>query len=192
MSKPSKKSSAPKIKLDFSKKNIEILKKKYLTTLNKAIGGAILGVSLITMMSLKACEPRKGSILYGICDAFLQQQVSFPETIKYQTIEQYQRATRLYYSTMGTFGEQRLDMIECTFVLDEANNLSMDGIIFNHVRPITKEKPISGKGRLFQVRKEVIDHFNMSGSIPAIIAGEPDLTLPDTGEDLLKNIYAED
>ena len=171
--------------------NIKSGTKEFVTSPEgKITGGFIVFIVLITFMMMKACEPPKGSILYGICGAYLEQQIPFPETIKHKGLEQYQRGVRIYYTTIGTFGESKLETIECIFMSHPQRGLLMEKIIFNHVRDITKIKPIPGKGKLYEVEQEHIDHFNNSGSIPAIIAGQPDLTFPLPKEDILQNIYA--
>ncbi len=177
-------------KARFDKDKIELLKKKYLTKENQLIGGVLLGGAILILIvySMMNKDGPQGSILYGICSAYLEQQLAFPESVRHNAVDQYQRAVRIYYTAHGTFGEYRLETIECAFKRDPQYGLLVETIIFNHVRPITKKKPIKGKGRLYQVTEKNIDKFNKSGSVNAIIMGNPDLTLPVRKENLLENI----
>ncbi len=160
-------------KIDFAK-----IKKNLMTTkvlIWCVVGFVLLSIILITFQSL---SPRKGNILYGMCSKFLELQLPFPDTIEHKDIELYRRAVRINYTHLDGFGEYRLEMIECSFVQDPVEGVQLDKVLFNYVKPVTYNERIIGKGRLYSVRKEVIDLFNQSKS-PAAILEDIDLSVPD-------------
>lgn len=132
-------------------------------------GGAGV-ILLIVIFSIFSGGPRQGSILYGICDAFLEQNIAYPETIRRASVEQYPKATRIHFTSIDAFGQYKMEMIECSFAQDNAGNLRVDKVFFN------RREMDAGKVKKFNI------------SIPAIIAAEPDLSLPEPMPDILKDI----
>ncbi len=174
----SKKKLSAKEFLEIIKRELPIIKKK-LSGKNGVIAGAILvGALFFLVITVRSCSPKEGSIIYGMCGAFLEQQITFPETIKYSEVEQYQKAVRIYYTHVNGFGEYQLEMIECSFTQDPEKGVQMEGATFGGVKEITKKKPVRGKGRLFKVEQIYIDKFNKSLSPAAILSQDPDLALP--------------
>ncbi len=160
------------------KEKISIIKEK-LTSRNGIITSSVtFGFLLLTLLVMKACEPAKGTILYGICGAFLEQQLEYPETIQHNYVEQYSSAIRVYYSHTDGFGQYLTEYIECSFEQDPKKGLQLKSVIFNTIKLITKKEPIKNKGRLYEVEQKYIDKFNESNSINVILSTEPDLTLP--------------
>lgn len=127
---------------------------------------------LVIILAVFSCGPRKGTILYGICKTYLEQNIAYPETIRPVNVEQFPSATRIYYTSVDPFGQYKLEYIECVYKFDAQNNLSVDKVLINR-RDEDQDK---------------IDNFNKS--LPAVVAGKPDLTLPPPPpdiEELLKN-----
>jgi len=134
--------------------------------------GATGVLLIIIVFALFSCGPRKGTILYGICKTYLEQDIAYPETIRPVRVEQFPSATRIYYTSIDPFGQYKLEYIECVYKFDAQNNLSVDKVLVNR-REEDQDK---------------IDSFNKS--LAAIVAGKPDLTLPPPLPDieqLLKN-----
>lgn len=138
------------------------------------LAGWIGGFFLVILLGFVACQPAKGTIYYGICAAFLEQTLPYPETIRHTAIEQYPSATRIYFTSIDAFGQYKLEMIECAYKNDAQKGLIIDRALFNRV----------------DMDKALIDKFNPS--IPAIIASEPDLTLPPPLPDALENLKQDD
>jgi len=118
------------------------------------------GLLLIVVMSVYACLPKQGSILYGICSAYLNQSVDYPDTLRHSMVEQYPRAVRIYYTHIDPFGQYKLEMVECSFYMDPDKGIQVDEILQNRK----------------EVDQEIVDKFNVS--VGAIVAADPDLTLP--------------
>ena len=152
-----------------------------LTKSGKITSGITIGLLLATLMIMKACEPAKASILYPICSAFAEQNVTFPETLKYNVVEQYSKSIRLYYSHTDGFGQFITEYIECSFASEESRGLFLKAAIYNTVKEITEKKPLKNKGRLYQVKQEYIDLFNKSQTPQMIMQMDReklDLTIP--------------
>ena len=166
------------------KTNLPAIKEKAFSTAGIVTGSSVIGLLFLVIIIVQSCTPHTGSIIYGICGAFLEQQVTFPETIKHSTVEQYRKAVRIYYTHIDGFGEYQLEMVECSFVQDPQKGVQLESAVFDRIRDITKRVPVRGKGRLFEVEKKYIDRFNEALSSAAIISQEPDLTLPKYPENI--------
>lgn len=160
------------------KKHWPAFKEWAMSTEGIIYGTIAVVVIFIILMVVQACTPRKGSFLYGICGSFLELQIPYPETIRHSSVEQYRKALRIYYSHIDDFGEYQMEMLECSFYMDETERVFLERVYFSHIKDITKKKRAPGKGRLYEVEQEHIDLFNKSFSAEAIMLQEPDLTLP--------------
>lgn len=163
---------------NLDKEKIAALKKKLTSKQGLIWISSVVGLFLFMLLVMKACEPRKGTILYGVCSAFLEHQLPYPETIEHTYVEQYSSAVRIYYSHYDAFGQYMTEYLECSFIMDQAKGLQLNAVVFNTINSVTKKEPIKNKGRLYEVEQQYIDIFNQSGSIQAIESQEPDLTLP--------------
>lgn len=162
----------------FSKDNlIKIFKRLNTTSGIISIAVTVLLLGLIFFI-VQSCTPKKGTILYGICGSFLEQQLTFPETISHTWVEQYRKAVRIYYSHLDAFGEYQVEMIECAFVQDPQKGVQLESVFFNYVKEITSAERVPGKGRLYKVEQKHIDLFNRSMSPAAILKNNPNLELP--------------
>ncbi len=159
--------------MDFNK-----IKKQAFETKN-IIGFTIIVIIIFgTFTLVQSCAPRKGSLLYGICQGFLEQQVTFPKTLRHTSVEQYPRALRIYFTHIDAFGQYQFEMTECTFKQDPQKGVQLERVFFNQIKEITDSERVDGKGRLYEVRPEVIDLFNKSKSAQSIMSQDPDLSLP--------------
>lgn len=125
-------------------------------------GGGFLCVLILLM--LYSCQPPKGTIMYGVCGALLEQLVSYPPSVQHLYVEQFPRVVRIYFNQMDAFGQFTQDMIECSADEKKFPNLYLKSVTYNR-------KAIDAK---------VLERFNKT--IPVIIASEPDLTLPEPPE----------
>jgi hypothetical protein len=156
--------------------------KKRLFGTEGLIGGVVVFILLfVVVMIFQSCTPKKGSILYGLCGTFLEQQVPFPMTLKHTSVEQYSKAIRIYFTHIDGFGGYQFEMTECTFRQDSKQGVQIDRVFFNYVKDVTDKERMAGKGRLYEVRQDVIDLFNKSQSPLSILSHDPDLTLPQDG-----------
>lgn len=158
--------------------NLTKLKEKLLSTRGLVTGTVVVILLLSIVFIVESCAPRKGSIIYGICSSFLEQQVTFPQSLNYTSVEQYPKAVRIYFTYTDAFGQYQFEFAECTFRQDPQQGVQLERVFFNYAKEITESQRMIGKGRLYQVRQEVIDLFNRSQSSRAILENNPNLDLP--------------
>lgn len=154
--------------------------KSYLSTTQGLITTTVVIMGVVLLLTIiQSCTPKKGTILYGLCGAFLEQQILFPETIKHTRVEQYRKAVRIYYTHIDGFGEYQLEMIECSFIQDPAKGVQLESVFIDSIKESTEKSRTPGKGRLYKVKQDYIDKFNNSLSPAAILKNNPNLILPN-------------
>lgn len=132
-----------------------------------AAAGGTLFLLLIVLIIMFSCgKPRQGTILYGICNTFLEQNIAYPEVVQRKKVEQYPRGVRIYYAQIDPFGQNRSEMIECAFIKNEQGQIILEDVFINRE----------------EVAREIIDKFNPT--IPIIAAAEPNLDLPPRQPDI--------
>lgn len=152
---------APTMSLDAqlkqqAKKPIE-LSQKNIKQIMYGAGGV---VALILILMIYSCQPKNGSMAFGICSAFLEQNTPYPHTLRYTDIEGSRTAVRIYFTNVDPYGEFKQEMIECTFGPDEKMGMKVTQITRNR-RPVDPA---------------LIRSFNIS--LPTIISSDPYLVLP--------------
>ena len=170
-------------KIRYLKDNWPEIKEWATSTEGIVVGSLGVIILFVVVSTIQSCTPRKGTILYGMCGAFLELQVPYPETIHHSSVEQYRKAVRIYYTHTDAFGQYMMRKIECAFIQDPVKGVQLESVILDHIDDITYNKPIVGKGKLYEVRPEYIDAFNESDSASAILLNEPRVILP-TGRDI--------
>ncbi len=171
----------PKInlkKIDFKNIDFKKISEKAFGTQGLIVGAGIFIVVFLVIITMQSCQPRTGSIIYGICGAFLEQQVVFPSSIRHNYVEQFPRSIRIYYTHLDSFGQKQIETIECRFRQDPIKGVQMDRIFFSSFKEITEKERLVGQVLPYVVKQDVIDRFNDSLSAKAIVSQEPDLTLP--------------
>ncbi|MAZ76829.1 MAG: hypothetical protein CMH31_05955 [Micavibrio sp.] len=125
--------------------------------------------------------PKKGNMIYGFCGVFLEQQMTFPDTLEHTYVEMYRSAVRIYYKNIDAYGQQNFSYIECSFVQDPQQGVQLDNVIFKSpVKDITEKFYDEERKRSFyRVKPEKIKLFNRSKSSAVIMSQDPDLTLPE-------------
>ena len=135
--------------------------------------GAGIVFLIILILSLTMCgKPQQGTILYGICSTFLEQNVPYPEQIERTSVQQYPRGVRIYYAQIDPFGQHRAEMIECAFMKNEQGQIVLETVLHNRA----------------EVDQEIIDKFNPT--IPIIAASDPNLDLPRPRPGIVEQIEA--
>lgn len=153
--------------------------KTYISSTQGLITTTVVVISAFILLTIiQSCTPKKGTILYGICGGFLEQQILFPETIKHTRVEQYRKAVRIYYNHIDGFGEYQLEMIECSFIQDPEKGVQLEMVFIDSIKEVTEKTRAPGKGRLYKVQQDYIDKFNNSLSPAAILTNNPNLNLP--------------
>lgn len=120
-------------------------------------GGVAL---LILILAIYSCQPKDGSMAFGICSTFLELQTPYPHTLRYTDIEGSQTAVRIYFTNVDPFGEFKQEMIECTFGPDDVMGMKLTQVTRNR-RPVDST---------------IVKKFNIT--LPTIMASDPYLVLP--------------
>ena len=127
----------------------------------KQIGFGALGIiMLIILLSVYSCQPKKGSMAYGICSTFLELNTPYPHTLRYTDLEGSRTAVRIYFTNIDPFGEFKQEMIECKFGPDEKMGMKLTEVLRNRhaMDPVLVKK------------------FNLT--LPTIMASDPYIVLP--------------
>ena len=160
------KNETPKVVRHKSNSKVAARKRKKRVGHFKKVGIAIMALILGYGIYL-LFKPFQGSMLFGICKVFLEQQVQFPHTLRLSVAQEFQQSARIWYSHVDAFGAYRLEPMECFYIPDEVT-----GAKFEYVTV----------GRR-QLDPDIIERFNRS--IPVILQNPPDLTLPQGFPDTL-------
>lgn len=133
---------------------------------------AMYGIAAVVVIFIGTYlfKPFEGTIEFGICKTFLETQVRYPDKLRLSTVENIQGAMRIWYSSLDSFGEYRLQPIECFFATNAQGQLYM------------RRAKISRR----DLDQSKVDAFNVS--IPYLIENPPDLTLPTPLPDRLSDL----
>jgi hypothetical protein len=114
-------------------------------------------------------QPLTGSINFGICKIFVEQNVRYPHEIRYISLIEQPGQARIEYVVLNEFGSYESKTITCRFRPDERTGIALSDVVINR-ETIPREK---------------IEMFNHG--IPAILANPPSLVSPGVlGDDLMR------
>ncbi len=122
--------------------------------------GLLGGLLLLVLLSVYGCQPKKGSMAYGLCSTFLELNTVYPQTLNYIDLEGSRTAVRIYYTSIDPFGQYKQEMMECKFGPDEKMGMKITEVLRNR-RPMDAD---------------LIKKFNMT--LPTIMASDPYLVMP--------------
>lgn len=148
-------------------------KRKQRMTLFKKLGVVVAALILSYGIYL-LFKPFQGTMKFGICKVFLEQQVQFPQTLRLSVVREFAQSARIWYSHVDAFGAYRLEPMECFYKADERYGAVIDYVTI---------------GRR-QLDPDIIERFN--ASIPVIVQNPPDLTLPTGFPDTLTDLKFEE
>lgn len=105
-------------------------------------------------------KPYQSGMEYGVCKTFVEQNVPYPKTIYYSEVIPFNDSVRIWFSHNDSFGEFRLEPIQCYFGAHEQYGMGITRITI---------------GRR-EIDPEIVERFNHG--LPAIFAYPPDLVYP--------------
>lgn len=108
-------------------------------------------------------QPRTGSMRYGLCLEFARTMVRYPQTLQPVSVYEAGPIVSLDYSFRDPFGNFKSERLDCRFGNGANGELVLSkAILMRHKRlPVDQDK---------------VDAF--SRTLPAVIAGKPNLVLP--------------
>lgn len=137
-------------------------------------GAITLGVLFLVWFINWLFKPYQGTMAYGICRVFTELTLQYPPTMQVSSVETFKSSVRLWYTYTDSFGEYRMEPVQCYYRADETMGMAIDKVTI----------------RRREVDQEIIENFNKT--IPAILQNPPDLALPyqpDSLESLNINPY---
>lgn len=136
-------------------------------------GGVIGGLLLLAYGIYFLFIPYKGTMAFGICKVFLERYVTYPSMLEYNSIETFDKSTRIWFFQTDSFGDTRMEGIRCYYRPDPVMGSALERVTISR-RPIDQD---------------VVDRFNKT--IPAILANPPDLTIPWPKGETLEGLHYE-
>ncbi|MCC7304999.1 MAG: hypothetical protein IT558_01930 [Alphaproteobacteria bacterium] len=137
------------------------------------IGLGTAGFCLLAYGIYLLLVPFQGSMAFGLCKVFLEMNVRFPQTLRLSTVEEFDTSVRIWYTQVDSFGEYRMEPIQCYFKEDPQFGYIMDKVTVNR-------RAVDGK---------TVEKFNKI--LPVIFAVPPDLSLPSELPDSLQDLIIE-
>ncbi|MCC6598878.1 MAG: hypothetical protein IT559_08820 [Alphaproteobacteria bacterium] len=147
--------------------------------LKMKIGAGVLGVALLGWAIYTVTIPAEAGMSFGICRVFLENTVRFPQELRLSTVEDLRPRSsaensmggvRLWYTQVDSFGQYRMENIECYFKNDETLGAIVDKIFINR-------REVDGN---------VVADFNKI--LPVVLAYPPDLKYPPALSDSLQGL----
>lgn len=133
-----------------------------------ALGGVVF--ALLVYMLFK---PFEGGPQFGVCKTFLELQVRYPHKLRLSSVEILSPTIRIWFTTLDSFGEYKLQAIQCFFEPDPQYGLKLSKVEIDR-------RPVDSK---------IVENFNPA--IPGILQNLPDLRLPAPISDKLQDLQIE-
>lgn len=115
-------------------------------------------------------KPFETDIRFGFCRVYLELSVEYPDLLELSELEERTNFMRIWYMQTDSFGQERMDNIECYHGYDDVRGYFISKIRINR-RDVDPAK---------------VELFNKS--LPTIVAYPPELTYPRRLRDALGNI----
>lgn len=136
-------------------------KKAVLTPKQRRVRMAVMGGGvLMAALIYYGTQPIQGTINFGICRAYVEQNVTYPTELKYLSLLERGGEVRIEYILVNEFGQYESKTINCQFHSDPQRGLTLSDVIINR----QKEPPAR------------VERFNLG--IPALLENPPDLVSP--------------
>ena len=133
-----------------------------------------LGVALFfALIVYWGMQPRKGSIRYGVCLEFARTMLVYPFTLRPVSLYESGPLVSLDYSYRDPFGNDKSERLDCVF-----GNGANGELVMNKATIIREKRE--------KMDKEIVEKF--SRTIPAVIAGKPNLVLPPSPGESLQSL----
>lgn len=130
-------------------------------------------IALLSYGIYYGLKPFEGGMAYGVCRVFLENYVRFPGFLRLSTVEEFENSVRIWYTQVDSFGEYRMEPIQCYYKQDEERGTLLDRVLVNRR----------------EVDPKLVENFNRS--IPAVVNMELDLVLPSPLPDSLEDLQFE-
>lgn len=138
----------------------------------KLYGGTGFVFMLLVYWGLQAGQASRE---YALCKTFVELEQIYPPTLNVIEIDPFDQAMRIHFTIRNPHGSTMSSLVECIFRPDPVTGVALDSVEIDY-------EPYGTKDQLAK--------FNLS--IPAIMAGDPDLSLPPRKKDTLEALRRDD
>ncbi len=124
-------------------------------------------------------SPFREEITYGVCKVFLEQQVRYPEHLRYSKVDEIGgNSIRIWFRNVGPYGAHTMESMRCYFrYIKEGEEIKYGAVPFVIDR-VTRNRR--------EYYPERVDAFNRS--MMSVLAYPPSLVFPDDLSDSLEGL----
>ena len=115
-------------------------------------------------------KPIEGGMAFGICRVFLENSVRFPNHLRLSTVEEFDNSVRIWYTQVDSFGEYRMEPIQCYYKQDPERGTMVDKVTINRR----------------EVDPKIVERFNQA--LSSMVQYPMDLNLPEPLPDSLEDL----
>lgn len=118
-------------------------------------------------------KPYEGGLAFGICKVFLEGTVRYPTHLHLSTVEEFETSVRIWYTQIDSFGEYRMEPIQCYYKNDPELGTVIDRVTINRR----------------EVDPRTVENFNRA--LDSVAAFPIDLRMPSPLPDSLQDLQIE-
>lgn len=133
-----------------------------------AVGAGV--VMLLTYSVVWLMKPYQGGLAFGICKVFLEGMTRYPDHLRLSTVEEFETSVRIWYTQVDSFGEYRMEPIQCYYKNDPEHGTLVDKVLINRR----------------EVDPRLVDNFNRA--LPSVSAFPINTDIPAPLPDSLQDL----
>lgn len=123
-------------------------------------------------------KPFKAGLTFGICKTFIELYITYPESLRLSTVNDFGNVVRIWFTQVDSFGQYRLESFECHF----RYATDQDKLKYGNVNVVLDKALISRR----EIDPKQVERFN--AALLYLIQNPPDLTIPKPLPDSLKGL----
>lgn len=132
-----------------------------------------MGVGVVLVFSYGVhwlMKPYQGGLAFGICKVFLEGMTRYPDHLRLSTVEEFETSVRIWYTQVDSFGEYRMEPIQCYYKNDPERGTLVDKVTINRR----------------EVDPKLVDNFNQA--LPSVSAFPINTDIPAPLPDSLQDL----
>ncbi len=118
-------------------------------------------------------KTHQGGMAFGVCKVFLEGVVRYPDHLRLSTVEEFENSVRIWYTQVDSFGEYRMEPIQCYYKVDPELGTMLDRVTINRR----------------EIDPGVVNNFNRA--LSSVVAYPMDLSIPAPLPDSLEDLQFE-
>lgn len=117
-----------------SKKQIRLEKeRKKQEFIRRFVLFGLPSITLIVVVGYKILEQGmiyyQGDMTFGVCRVYAEQRTTFPQTVEFNSVEEFGGVVKIFYSHIDAYGVRRLEEVMCQYKQKDPRRLKV--ILFN-------------------------------------------------------------